>query len=258
MSSDRRIAFITGGAGGIGAAVARQFARDGFRVAVGDLDEHAAQAVAVSLDGSGHLGLSLNVAEERSVVTAFDRVEAEMGPVAILAAVAGINKHPSRTERTLIAETSLEDWDMVNGVNARGCFMCVREMARRRTKTPVEHGRIITVASVAAQIGGYQSTAIYIASKGAVLSLTKAAARELAPLGITVNAIAPGAIETPLLREAIRLADAGSSRLSMSLVPVGRLGLPEEVAAAASYLASPGAAYVTGSTIDVNGGLRMQ
>jgi 3-oxoacyl-[acyl-carrier protein] reductase len=147
---------------------------------------------------------------------------------------------------------------VVQQINVRGTFLCLREMARRRPSRPVDHGRIITVGSVAAQVSGYQSTAAYIASKGAIMSLTKAAAREFAPLRITVNAIAPGPIDTPLLREATKLAAGGSNEVPTSLVPSGRFGLPEEIATAASYLASEGAAFVTGSAIDVNGGLRMQ
>jgi 3-oxoacyl-[acyl-carrier protein] reductase len=256
----RRIALITGGAGGLGAATARRLAYDGLYVAVADRDEDAARRLAAELPGSGHIGIGMDVASEASVSAAFEAVESTLGPVAVLAAFAGINKRAEQTERTSIAMMSLQDWDVVQAINARGTFLAVREMAQRRPVRPVEHGRIITIASVAAQLGGYQSTAAYIASKGAILSFTKAAAREFAPLGITVNVIAPGAIETPLLREAMQLAAAGDGqhKLPSTSVPLGRFGLPEEIAAAASYLASPDAAYVTGATIDVNGGLRMQ
>lgn len=255
---DGRLAMVTGGAGGLGLAVAARLARDGLRVVIADRDEAVSCRAAASLPGEGHLGLALDVVDEASVAATFDAAESAGGPLAVLITLAGVNKRPEQTQRTTIATTSLEDWDVVQRINARGTFLCLREMARRRPVRPVEHGRIVTVASVAAQIGGYQSTAAYIASKGAILSLTKAAAREFAPMGITVNAIAPGAIETPLLQEARRLATDASAALPSAMVPLGRFGMPEEIAAAVSYLVSPDAGYVTGSVMDVNGGLRMQ
>lgn len=253
-----RIALVTGGAGGIGLATARQFAADGMIVAIADLDEEAAGTAARSLPGASHQAVRIDVADERSVSAAFERIESGVGPVAVLANFAGVLGQDIDQPRPSIEQIGLEQWEQLFAVNARGCFLCIREMARRRAARPVQHGRIITISSTAAQIGGYQANGAYIASKGAVLSLTKAAARDLARLGITVNAIAPGPIDTPMLRSARGTSSGDQGFSNLSMLPAGRIGRPEEVAAAASYLASESAAFVTGATLDVNGGLRMQ
>lgn len=253
-----RVALITGGSGGIGLATAKRFVSDGMTVVIADLDETAATKAAASLEGRGHRGVRIDVADERSVVEVFDEVEEFVGPIAVLACFAGVLGQQADAGRPTIAQVPLEQWEQVFAVNARGCFLCIREMARRRERRPVEHGRIITVSSAAAQLGGYQSNGAYIASKGAVLSLTKAAARDLARLNITVNAISPGPIDTPMLREARGNTRGDEGFVNLDLLPAGRIGEPDEVAAAAAYLASKAAAFVTGSTLDVNGGLRMQ
>ena len=134
-------------------------------------------------------------------------------------------------------------------------FLTIREMLRRRSQRSVEHGRIVNISSSAAQIGGYNGSAAYVSSKGAILSLTKLAAREAAPLGVTVNAIAPGTIDTPLLRSVMPTErDAAYAEK----IPMARIGKPADVVAAFSYLVSVDAGYVIGSCLDVNGGLRMQ
>ncbi len=252
-----RIALVPGGAGGLGLATARQFARDGMTVVVADMRQESASRVAEALEGQGHRGIALDVSDERAVAAVFDTVEREVGPVAVLAHFAGIMGAGGTATGITLIESTLEDWDRVHAVNARGTFLCVREMARRRSARPVEHGRIITVSSTAAQTGGIQSGATYSASKGAVLGLTRAAARDLARFGITVNAIAPGPIDTPMLTQATGTASRGEKFQKLEAVPLGRVGQPEEVAAAASFLASIGAGYVTGATIDVNGGLHI-
>lgn len=146
----------------------------------------------------------------------------------------------------------------MNAENARGTLLFIREMARRRQRRSIPNCRIIKVASLAGQVGGLQSGAAYSASKGAVSSLTKACARELAPSGITVHCIAPGPIDMPMLRATVR--DGGGDQLYMGLsqVPFGRVGTPQEITAAAAHLVSKEAGFVTGSTIDVKGGMRMQ
>lgn len=252
-----RIALITGGIGGIGLATARRFVDAGMSVALADLDSDACVEAAAKL-GPKHIGVRIDVSDAQSVASAFDVVEQRLGPIAVLAHFAGVLGQRLDQPRPGIDEYELEQWDRVFAINARGAFLVIREMARRRKAKPVPHGRIITISSAAAQLGGYQANSAYIASKGAVLSLTKGAARELAQYGITVNAIAPGPIDTPMLHAARGQSsgDEGFSRLSM--LPVGRIGRPEEVAAAAAYLVSEDAAFVTGTTLDVNGGLRMQ
>lgn len=253
-----RIALVTGGASGLGLATARRFASDGMTVVLADLREAAAMEAAGTLPGSGHIGVGVDVTDETSVGAAFDRVEHALGPVAVLACFAGMLSTSATPGRIALVDLTLDEWERVNAVNARGTFLCIREMARRVAMRPVAHGRIITVSSLAGQQGGLQSGAAYTASKGAVLSLTKVCARELAPAGITVNAISPGPIDTPMLRATVPPGSGDQQYLGLAQVPLGRVGLPQEIAAAAAYLASIDAGFVTGATLDVNGGMRMQ
>lgn len=250
-----RVALITGGARGIGRVTAGYFAQAGMRIAIADLNADGAQAAAAELGGGGHRGYGLDVGDEAQVAAVFDSVERDIGPVAVLANFAGIFPWPKSGARPTIIDTPIEEWERTFRINTRGTFLTIREMLRWRTATPVNNGRIISISSSAAQLGGYNGSSAYAASKGAILSLTKVAAREAAPLGITVNAIAPGAIDTPLLREVM---PPERDAAYVERVPMGRIGWPQDVAAAALYLASEEASYVTGSCIDVNGGLRMQ
>jgi 3-oxoacyl-[acyl-carrier protein] reductase len=253
-----RIALVTGGAGGLGLATAKQFARDGMRVVIADLEPAAAREAARQLDGQGHDGVGIDVTSEASIVAAFDAVERDTGPIAVLAHFAGVLGAGGTATGISLIESTTEDWDRVLTVNARGSFLCVREFARRRRAKPLEHGRVITISSLAGQAGGLQSGAAYSASKAAVLGLMRTAARDLASLGITVNAIAPGPIDTPMLAQATGATKDGAKYTKLDAVPLGRVGVPDEIAATASFLASISAGYVTGATIDVNGGLLMR
>jgi NAD(P)-dependent dehydrogenase (short-subunit alcohol dehydrogenase family) len=250
----RRVALITGGGSGIGAAAAGLLARAGCAVAVTDLRPEAAHAVAATLPGTGHRGFALDVAEEAQIADVFAAAEREIGPVAVLVCCAGIIISPPPAPPD-IAEMEAANWDRTFDVNARGVFLCIREYMRARLKSPVADGRIVAISSAAAQIGGYRGSADYIASKAAVIALIKVAARQGAKHGITANSVAPGPIETPMYRAAVPVGAEGPM---LGLVPLGRLGQPEEVAAAIAFLASREAGYITGSTIDVNGGYRMQ
>ena len=253
-----RVTLITGGASGLGLASARRLAKDGLLVAIADINEDSAKSAAQGLTGSGHIGLRMDVTDEVSVRVAFDMVQARLGPVTVLACFAGILSSNPVPGRLPMTELTIQEWDRVMQVNARGTFLCVREMMRRVGHNPVEHGRIITVASLAGQMGGVQSGAVYSASKGAVLALSKAAARESANLGITVNTIAPGPIDTPMLQQTVPSSHGEQKYMGTACVPLGRIGLPEEIAAAVSYLVSPEAAFVTGATLDINGGMLMR
>jgi 3-oxoacyl-[acyl-carrier protein] reductase len=253
-----RIALITGAAGGLGLASARKLAEDGLTIAVADLHAEAAQHAAAGLPGQGHIGLGLDVTDEASVRAAFDTVEQKLGRVSVLACFAGIlSTHPA-PGRLPTVDITLAEWEGVMRVNATGSFLCVREMLRRCAGRAIEHGRIVTVASLAGQMGGMQSGSAYSASKGAVLALSKVAAREAAALGITVNTVAPGPIDTPMLHQTVPTGNDGQKYMGTAAVPLGRIGLPEEIAAAVSYLVSPGAGFVTGATLDVNGGMLMR
>lgn len=234
-----RIALITGAASGIGAASARALTLDGLVVA--ETDRH----------GTPFL---MDVTDEAAVERAFDDVERTLGKISVLVTSAGTMIAP-KDKRPSLTEISAETWDQTFRVNARGTFFAVRALLRRRLNDPVPHGRIITISSAAGQTGGLRGGADYAASKAAVLALTKLAAREAAPIGMTVNSIAPGPVETPLFRSVV---PPGGEAAMLAGVPLARLGTPDEVAAAVRFLVSEAAGYITGSVIDVNGGSRMQ
>lgn len=254
QSSEDRLVVVTGGGRGIGEAVCRKLAAQGLRVVVADIDADSAARVAVSL-GAGHVGKAVDVADEASVTSLFEEVEVAMGPVAALVCVAGILILPNG-ERPLIKDMTLDTWERSFAVNTRGAFLCSREYLRRREAAPVAHGRVVFFGSVAAQLGGYRSSAAYIGAKSGVMGYAKAFARESAHLGITANAIAPGLIDTDMLRSTV--SSSGALVAAVQNIPLGRIGTVDDVAAAVSYLVSPAAAYITGNVIDVNGGYRMQ
>jgi 3-oxoacyl-[acyl-carrier protein] reductase len=238
-----RVALIIGGASGIGAASARLLAEDGFAVAVADLQSCA-----------GKSEYQADISDEASIVALFDAVEGDIGPIAVLVVASGTIGYVDGKRPTLRA-TSVANWDQVHAVNARGPFLAVREMLRHREAKSVPHARIILIASMAAQNSAVNSPPAYVASKGAVLALTKVAAGEAASLGVTVNAISPGAIDTPLLRSAMPVErDAAYFGGTVA----GRAGSADEVAAAVRFLASPASSYINGSCIDVNGGMLMR
>lgn len=249
-----RIAVVTGGARGIGEAIARQLAAHRMQVVVVDIDERGAQRVAEGL-GAPHSARTVDVASEGAVESLFEELETSLGPVAVLVCVAGLLILPNG-ERPLIKDMSLDTWERSFAVNARGAFLCSRAYLRRREVINVEHGRVIFFGSVAAQLGGYRSSAAYIGAKSAVHGYAKAFAREAAHLGITSNVIAPGLIDTEMLRSTV--TSSGALEAVTQNIPLGRVGTVDDVASAVSYLVSPAASYITGDVIDVNGGYRMQ
>lgn len=251
------LALVTGGGRGIGAAIASRLSRDGWRIAIGDLTLELAREGIAGLEGSGHSGWQVDISDEASVQKLFADVESAHGPITALVCNAG-TLLMKNGERPRLIEIELDDWEKTHSVNARGTFLCCREFARRRTENPVQNGRIVTTSSVAAELGGYRSSASYISSKSAVLGFTKAVAREVAELGITANCVAPGVIDAPMLHQT-KAASHGSDAMQKlaAAVPLGRLGLPEDIADAVAFLVSPQASYITGATLDVNGGYRM-
>ena len=249
-----RVALVTGGGRGIGAALCIHLAQNGFRVVVADIDNANATKVAAEL-GAGHVARAVDVADEAAVVGLFNDVEVTVGPVGVLVCAAGLLIMPGG-ERPLIKDMTMDIWERSYAVNTRGAFLCSREFLRHREAKPVPHGRVVFFGSVAAQLGGYRSSAAYIGAKAAVMGYAKAFAREAAHLGITSNVIAPGLIDTEMLRSTV--TSSGALAAAAQNIPLGRIGTVDDVAAAVDYLVSPGGAYITGNVIDVNGGYRMQ
>ncbi|MEM1767326.1 MAG: 3-oxoacyl-ACP reductase family protein [Candidatus Bathyarchaeia archaeon] len=242
-----KVAFVTGAARGIGKAIALALAKEGCDVVVVDLDEIGAHQVAQEIQNMGRRALSVkaNVASLEEVRRAFSLVLEKFGKVDILVNNAGIIK------RGTLEDHSDEDWELVMAVNLKGTYYCSREAAKiMKTQG---WGRIINISSVAGKIGDIASAPSYGPSKAAVNALTKSLARELAPFGITVNAVAPHAIETEMTAEWTE----EKKRAIISQIPLGRMGKPEEVAAAVVFLASLEASFITGEILDVNGGYLM-
>ncbi len=255
-SEDRfDIAMVTGAGGGIGAEICRKLAGRGFRVLVCDIDAKRAKAVADDLGGK-HLWSAFDVSNETEVEQAFNDTETKHGPIGIVVCAAGLLLFEANGDRPLIKNTTLDIWEKSFAVNTRGVFLCARAYINQREKKPVRHGRFITFSSVAAQLGGYRSSASYIAAKSAVLGFTKALAREVSHMGITVNSVSPGLIDTEMLRSTV--TSSGAMQAAAANIPLGRIGTVGDVASAVDYLASEDAGYITGSVIDVNGGYRMQ
>lgn len=236
---DGRRAFVSGGARGIGAAIARSFAGAGARVVIADLDVAAASELALEID-AGIAGLDV------SDVKAVQAVIAQDGPFDILVNNAGIDQH------AFFTETTAQDWARLIAVNLTSVLACTHAVLP--AMQAARFGRIINITSEAARLGS-KGGSVYSAAKGGVIAFTKSIARENARFGITANAIAPGPIRTPMLEQAVAKGGDKILRAMTDATLLGRLGEPEEVAAAARFLASDQAAYITGETLGVSGGM---
>ncbi|CAI7980912.1 2-(S)-hydroxypropyl-CoM dehydrogenase [Frankia sp. Hr75.2] len=242
-----RVAVVTGGASGIGLGVARLFLADGHRVAVLDRDGRAARAAATELAAIGKvLAVEADVADRESVDAAFAQVRAQLGPVEILVTSAGIESF-----NPLLSITA-DVWNHIIAVNLTGTFSCVQ--AAVPDMIAAGWGRIVTISSSSAQSGA-PNLAHYTASKGGVIALTKSLAVELAGHGITANTIPPTLVDTPMARQGEANGDIPGIDVVATMVPLGRAGTPQDIAAACSFLCSEGADYITGQVIGVNGGM---
>ncbi|HEY6426413.1 MAG TPA: SDR family NAD(P)-dependent oxidoreductase [Acidimicrobiales bacterium] len=242
-----RVAVVTGGGSGMGRAICHHLARQGHRVAVLDIDGDAAEQVAkeVAAEGGRTLAAAVDVSDRAVVDAALDRVRSELGgPVGIMVTSAGIEGFVDFLEIDAAA------WERMLAVNLTGTFHCLQAVVPDMVEAG--WGRIVTISSSSAQ-SGTRRMAHYVASKGGVIALTKALALDLAPHGITVNTIPPGAIDTPMMRRPMEAGLMGSEKQLVARAPLGRLGTPDDIAATCAFLCSEDAGYITGQQINVNG-----
>ena len=243
MRHEGKAALVTGGAGGIGAAIAGRLSAEGAAVVIGDIDLERAAAVAAEVDGESVELDVTNLESARAAVEAAGRVD-------LLINNAGFDRFG------FFGDTEPELWERLLAVNLVGVLNATHAALPGMQRAG--YGRIVNVASEAGRVGS-KGSAVYSAAKGGVIAFTKTLARESARFGITVNAVAPGPIDTPLLRSAYSMGEIGDRFVEAmrGATQMRRLGEPEEVAAAVSFLASDDASYVTGETLGVSGGLGM-
>jgi 3-oxoacyl-[acyl-carrier protein] reductase len=238
------IALVTGASRGIGAAIAARLAGDGAKVIGTATTEAGAARIGESLAASGGRGALLDVASQSSIDTLIGDIEAKEGAISILCNNAGI------TRDMLLLRMKSDDWDAVMQTNLASVFRLSKAVLRGMMKA--RKGRIINISSVVAATGN-PGQANYSAAKAGMLGFTKSLAREVGSRGITVNAVAPGFIDTDMTRG----LDEAQRAALYAQIPLGRLGQPADIAAAAAFLARPEAAYITGETLHVNGGMYM-
>jgi NAD(P)-dependent dehydrogenase (short-subunit alcohol dehydrogenase family) len=256
MSLDDRVAIVTGAGNGIGKATAVALARAGARVVAVDIDPAAAKATAdaVSALGRQSLALDADVGDVAGIDRMVGRVADAFGGIDVLVNNAGV------TRRAYIMDLTEDDWERIMRVNGKGVFFCLQRVAREMILR--RSGVIVNIASIAGKGYAGASNAIYAASKGAVISLTRIAALQLARHNINVNAICPGTTVTALSQGNLtsRAREEGLSveemeRRRNSAIPLGRPNEPEDIAALAVFLASPGARNITGQSFNVDGGI---
>ena len=250
---DRRVAVITGAARGIGFGIAKRFASEGASIAVLDLDESAAQDAAGWLeltDGARAIGVGCDVVDSAAAQDAVRRVVDELGGIHILVNNAGV------TRDNLLFKMTEDDWDVVMGVHLKGVFNMTK--AAQAHFVEQKYGKILNLSSVSAL--GNRGQANYSAAKMGIQGLTRTLGIELGPFGITANAIAPGFIATEMTdatARRLKMEPEELQRLNAEATPVRRVGQPEDIAAAAAFLCSDDASFVTGQTLYVDGGRKL-
>jgi 3-oxoacyl-[acyl-carrier protein] reductase len=237
------VVMVTGAAAGIGRVTAEAFAREGAKLAICDINSEAGEAAAKALGPEASFQ-KVDVASEAAVSAWADAVAKRYGRIDVLVNNAGI------TRDALLLRMKEADWDLVMNINLKGAFLCTRAVVRFMAQQ--RSGRIVNVASVVGVIGNV-GQANYVASKAGLIGLTKTVAREFAGRGITVNAVAPGFIETQMTAALSEKVREGF----LAQIPLGRAGSPEDVADAVTFLASDQAAYLTGQVLHVSGGMYM-
>jgi len=247
MSFENKVALVTGAGSGMGLAAAQAFAAEGASVVLADVNEAAAHAAAEQLVASGHKAIAIrcNVADEADVAAMVDRTVSVFGRLDAAFNNAGVQAPPSD-----MAEETAENFDRVNAINLRGVWACMKHELRIMREQG--SGAIVNNSSLGGLVG-LPSRAAYHASKHGVIGLTRSAALEYAPRGIRINAVCPGIIDTPML-SGMLTTQAEAIKEMMRDVPIGRLGHAEEIAAAVLWLCSPGASFVIGQALAVDGG----
>jgi len=247
MRLDGKVAIITGAGRGIGRAIALALARDGADVVVNDVDLQSAEAIADKVRAMGRRALPIkaDVSVEEEVIKMVKTALKAFGKIDILVNNAAIFSSIS------LEDITEEKWDKTMKINLKSVFLCsqavMKFMKRQRS------GKIVNIASLAGKVGGIVAGADYAASKAGVICLTKSLAKQLASYSINVNAVAPAWIETDMMKDWPR----ETKEAVLRQIPLGRFGKPEEVAEAVVFLASDGAGFITGATIDINGGILM-
>ena len=247
MKANGQVALVTGGSRGIGRAIAVALGEAGAYVVINYRgNQEAAEATLEELHGRGGQGelCRFDVAVEAEIDAAVKKIVDGQGKVDILVNNAGV------TSDTLLIRTKAQDWDQVIGTNLKGTVLCTKAVCRAMIRQ--RYGRIVNLSSVVGQTGN-AGQSIYAATKAGILGFTKSVARELAARGITVNAVAPGFIET----EMTATLSPQLQEEFLRSIPLGRFGTSEEVAQLVVFLTGPGAAYITGQVVNVNGGLYM-
>jgi len=246
MRFSGKTAIITGAGQGIGREIAVTLAQRGASVIVCDINENKAAGTAGEINRNGYKAgyIGADVSKIADIKRMVEKTVETFGGVDILVNNAGILSVSS------VADTTEEEWDAVMAVNLKGAFFAMKEVAPYMEKNG---GRIINISSLAGRMGGYANGPAYAASKAGLIGMTMCAARKLAPLGITVNAVAPGTTQTDIISG---LSEERINSLKQS-IPMNRLGQPEDVAETVAFLASDGAKFITGAVIDVNGGMFM-
>lgn len=242
-----RVAIVTGAASGMGEAISGHLAQAGHSVALFDIDEPGAArtADAISTAGGRAIAYAVDVADRASVDAAVAKVRSELGPIEVVVTSAG------RSAFEPFETISVESWQAIFAVNVLGTFLCIQ--ASVPDMVAAGWGRIVTISSSSGQQGAHRA-AHYASSKGAVITLTKALAKEYGHRGITANNIAPSLIETPMQQAAQSAGNIPSAEAMAARSPLRRLGTVDEVAAACGFLCSDSAGYITGQVIGVNGG----
>lgn len=246
LGLDGQVAVVTGGASGLGQAVARGLVREGARVVLGDIDQVGLEKTAAEL-GAAAVWVRADVTRRDDIASLFARCDETFGPVEILVTCAGI------ISSAPLAAMTEEEWDRVMAINTRGTFFCIQEAAKRMI--PRKRGRIVTIGSDSvARGGGRIATAAYTASKGAVVALTRNVARDLLGTGVSVNCLNPGPIDSPMHAP---LTPEQRARVTAG-IPLGWMARPEEIASGVLFLASGRAAsFMYGTNLNIDGGTQM-